>query len=142
MNTNEFIVYDTLLGTELSTVKNNLPLIYKPLVVSTTKTLGINEFIQALINGLTVDTTSGNVTITTPTAQEIISALGNQQYTTCYLYLNFTDQNSSSTNTVTLNFGTGVVLQDDLTTFTFNTNSVGPFLFVVYSLSPAKVVLS
>jgi len=142
MDTNDFIVYDTLLGTELSAVKNNLSLIYKPSIVSTSKTLGINEFIQALINGLIVDTTNGSVTITTPSAQEIISALGNRQNTTCYFSLNFIDQNNSSPNTVTLNCGSGVVIQNDLPSFAFNTNSVALFLLVVYSLSPAKVVLS
>jgi hypothetical protein len=142
MNSDNFIVYDTLLGSDLETIKNNKPLIYKPLVVTTTKTLGINEFIQALVNGLTVDTTTGSVIITTPSAQEIISALGNQQNITCYLTSNFVDQNSSSPNTVTINCGSGVVVQNDLPSFAFNTNSVGPSLVIVYSLSPAKVVLS
>lgn len=143
MSVETFKVYDTELGTTLENIKNNNIITYKPLVVSSSKTLGINEFIQAFINGLAIDCSSGNITLTTPNAQEIIEALGQLVYTNCYLTINaFDSTNPSSTNTFTLNFGTGVVLQDDQTTFTFNTNTGGSFVAIIYSLSPPKVVFS
>lgn len=140
MSVENLTVYDIALGSNLENIKNNRIIIYKPLVVSTSRTLGINEFIQAFINGLSVDCSAGSITLTTPTAEEIIEALGPNVYTNCYLTISVFDSNNPSVNTLTLNFGTGVVLQSDLPTLMFNANSTGTFIAVIYSLSPAKVV--
>jgi hypothetical protein len=141
MQSENFIIGDTLLGARLNAIKNNIIDVFQPLVVSSSRTLSINEFIQALINGLIVDCTLTDITLLLPNGNEVIQALGGMQYTLSFLFIVAFSNIIPTPNKLTITTGTGLFFQQDQTTFDIDANSVGTLGVTIYSVSPPKVVL-
>lgn len=141
MQSENFIIGDTLLGARLNAIKNNIIDVFQPLVVSSSRTLSINEFIQALINGLIVDCTLTDITLLLPNGNEVIQALGGMQYTLSFLFIVAFSNIIPTPNKLTITTGTGLFFQQDQTTLDIDANSVGTLGVTIYSVSPPKVVL-
>lgn len=141
MQSENFIIGDTLLGARLNAIKNNIIDVFQPLVVSSSRTLSINEFIQALINGLIVDCTLTDITLLLPNGNEVIQALGGMQYTLSFLFIVAFSNIIPTPNKLTITTGTGLFFQQDQTTLDIDANSVGTLGVTIYSVSPQKVVL-
>lgn len=136
-----FSIYDTELGKLLFKIKNNEIETFKPLVVTSSKSLSANEFAQALSNGLIVDCSLGDITLTLPAANKLIEVLGGLINTLSFLSVTTFTSSLPSTNKVTFNTGPGCFFQQDQTTLDIDANSVVTLGVTIYSVSPPKLVL-
>lgn len=136
--TSSFIIENINLGTKLDDIKNNKPIFNTPVVLSASTTLSVRQFLQIIQNGLLVDITNGNITITFPTAPDIQSAFPFQKYQQFTFNINAFALSLPNANALTILGNTGVTLAEPIVLTAQKTNI---FSFTCYNTSPLSFVI-